>query len=349
MGEKALVYSDLQATDGHEACFSDRSQPLQWWRVHKFFEDITRIFEEEGCTYLWDLGDTTDDRTAIPLRTIECLLDGYSKFSYNDLNFKLIGNHEQLVKDTTIHAGKLFERVFSVYDGLSIYNDDQHDIRFVLAPYPENHVTLNNELYDILSDKTDRTVLLGHCSVTGAALNSTQCLDGIAMSLLKYPKLSLFGHIHKHQMLAPNAYYVGSPFQQNFGEAGDAKYVGIVDLDTLTVDWKKLEGYPSYKQVSYVTFESMPEDSEDRVKVVLETLDEAAAFYQHPLAHRVVSTVPRYTIKADDHETQGDVSKIRDTTDILRAWIKSMPFEHEGYSEDDLLEAGQALIDGDLE
>jgi hypothetical protein len=67
-----------------------------------------------AATGLIDLGDTTDDRTSIPVPTINSLLSGLTPF--RGWNVKLIGNHEQFLRNATVNVGKLFERHFAVID-----------------------------------------------------------------------------------------------------------------------------------------------------------------------------------------------------------------------------------------
>src|SRR5262245_35797075 len=104
---RLLIYGDLQATDGDELSFTQPSTTLQHYRVQKFYEDMAKIYNEHSCGGIIDLGDTTDDRTAIPLTTLEILGVGMSKLPAGE-NWKLTGNHEQYLRDPTVNNRQLF-------------------------------------------------------------------------------------------------------------------------------------------------------------------------------------------------------------------------------------------------
>ena len=73
-------------------------------------------------------------------------------------------------------------------------------------------------------------LLLFHCDVAGATLDCTgrKMLDGISKKeLLGFSKKFRYmigGHVHKHQCLGPNAWYVGSPFCCDWGEVNQQKF-----------------------------------------------------------------------------------------------------------------------------
>ena len=72
----------------------------------------------------------------------------------------------------------------------------------------------------------DRNIILfGHFPVAGSYDNTgTRKLPiGVRRSFLTGATMGLLGHVHRGQVLLPNVHYVGSPFQQDFGEAGDTK------------------------------------------------------------------------------------------------------------------------------
>lgn len=83
-------------------------------------------------------------------------------------------------------------------------------------------------------------LLLFHCDVAGATLDCTgrKMPDGIPKKeLLGYSKKFRYmigGHVHKHQCLGPNAWYVGSPFCCDWGEVNQPKYFMGLHFDGKT-------------------------------------------------------------------------------------------------------------------
>lgn len=276
---KLLVFADLQATNGHERCRSQPNVSLQQWRVTKFFTDALAIYNEHECDGVIDLGDTTDDRSSIPVPTLDALMAGIEQFPDSPWNIKIVGNHEQYIRDGRVNTGRLFRHKFNVVDTMKVFKYDTR--RLVFASFGTEL-----EITDYLMKTADRyqdnaLVLFGHFQVQGCLMNSGIAPNGVPLAALKQFQLGLLGHVHKPQDVTDRIHYVGSPFQQNYGEAGESKRVGILDLDQLTLTWVKLEGYPRYRVIEWSEWESVDFTSEDRVKVILRNQEDVAAFYAH--------------------------------------------------------------------
>lgn len=329
---RVLVYADAQATDGHERCFGDPTKPLQLWRIEHLYDELMRVYRQYNCQALWDLGDTTDDRTAIPLSVIDMLCDRLEEFD-GKWNIKLVGNHEQFLRDTKVHAGKMFRHFFHVTDtcesirfgNVNIlcisYHDDVEAILKFIRSQP----------------KTERSILLGHFQLAGCQMSSGMAVTGVPRDMLKFVELGLLGHIHKPQTIG-KLHYVGSPFQQHWGESGENKRVAVLDIsDTvLDVQFVPLEGFPIYRQVTFPEFvECVKAASEDRYKVVLRSIEETERFYAHPLANRADETVYAYE-HADEPgvaEATGDIP--RSKRDILLSYMAKSPPKDTGIDLDD--------------
>lgn len=280
---RALCYTDLQATEGHEKLFNDPTHYLQLWRVDKFFADLRRIYQEAHCDALWDLGDTTDDRSAIPVPAIDSICQNLSSFAEGQWNIKLIGNHEQYLRNTKVSVARLFSPYFTVVEQPVTF--DYGRVRIACAPYPPTEEALSAFLRSL--DQSVPTILLGHFQLAGCFGHAGQLMTGVSLESIKWVKLGLLGHIHKPQSFGP-IHYVGSPFQQNWGESGEEKRVAIVDISEQTgkvsMEWVPLDGFPRYVEVDFQTFsETVTAESEDRFRVRLKSPQEAAAFYAHPL------------------------------------------------------------------
>jgi DNA repair protein SbcD/Mre11 len=83
------------------------------------------------------------------------------------------------------------------------------------------------------------TILLGHWSVSGAALPNGLPVDQLREPVIPIADLDalgfdhvVFGHIHKQQRLGGRGFYVGSPMPLNFGEAGHPEEHGVVIVHT---------------------------------------------------------------------------------------------------------------------
>lgn len=343
---KLLLYADLQATDGSETCYHDPTVRLQDWRVKRFFEVIKEIYHAHHCEGLIDLGDTTDDRSAIPVPTIDSLMTGLASFTH--WNMKLIGNHEQYTRDARVHVGKLFERHFTIVDEVEAFQAPDSDAVMVFASYPGSYPVLANKLAEVAHTYRGRKlVLFGHFQVVGCRLNSGVALDGLPKESLLPFTCGFLGHVHKPQEAAKNIHYVGSPFQQNFGESGESKRVAIFDTTSLHTEWVSLEGYgfPVYRTVSAAEFvECVAADSEDRYKVVLSSQADTETLFAHPLCNRAESEYSYTTT----NESAAQPVKSWSFESVLQRWIEKNPPKDAGIelSAEEMLGIGMEISQG---
>lgn len=340
---RLLAYADLQATDGTQGCYHNPSLSLQTWRVERFFDKIHKIFEDHRCDGLLDLGDTTDDRTSIPISTIDAICRGFDRFP-RKYNWKLIGNHEMVYKESSLNVGRLFSPFFHVVD--DVEEIQLKDCKLVCASYPMDQAKTQRWL----ESRTDRkrSICLGHLQVIGARMSSGISLGGISQGALDGFKLVLLGHVHRTQSLTPTIHYVGSPFQQDFGEAEDNKRVGIVDTEKFSVTWVPMDGFPTYRTVDLRSFlELASNDSEDRFEVVLKSHEEAEKFYANELSSRVSKIHYSFETQTDELPLLGESPQSTTIEDTLKRWLKKKPPKMAGIDIDDqdMLEYGMQISD----
>lgn len=316
---KALIFTDLQASEGPERCHNDRTLPLQRYRVKKFLSEARHIYEDNACTALWNLGDTTDDRNSIPIPTIDTLLTGLGKFPASPHNYALIGNHDQFLRNTELHMGRLIESVFNIVAKPQAIEIEGAVVIF--APYPASEPKLAEELDSLLlKHRRKPIIIIGHFGVKGCRMKSGTALAGVSVELLDRANLTLLGHIHLPQRLGQNIFYVGSPFQQDFGEANEEKRVAILTIDNgeFNLEFVPIDGFPKYKAIDLATFKSeVAHESEDRFQVVLRTTAESEEFYAHPLSSRAQ---PIYAYGESETVEQAPVSKDWSIDAALKTW-----------------------------
>jgi hypothetical protein len=346
-----LIYGDLQAADGHERCFNDPSMPLQRWRVNTFMEFLKETYKKYGCDGLIDLGDTTDDRQAIPIPTIHSVLTPLSSFA-SKLNIKLMGNHEQWLRSTEVHPGVMYDGIFKVIKSHGVVNFGSEAV-FACVSYIDNEDELKKTLVETIKRAKDvagnhrKVILLGHFSIQGAMAHGMALKDGLAVDDIPKVDAAFLGHIHKFQQFKPNHFYVGSPFQQDFGELNETKYVVILDTETGKVELVDTK-MPQYHRQSLDQFEAtVRADSEDRFEVKLKSFEEAQRFYGHPLSHRAIPVydyIESAPGKSNVETVQNDV--VFDVQSLMKAYIQNNPPDKKGIQvmEDDLLAFGQELM-----
>lgn len=334
---KYLVYTDLQAEDGSQRTFNT-GEPLQLWRVRRFWDQMKTVFHEHRCVGLLDLGDTLDNRSHISLPVVNAMMEGMAPFR-NYSNFKLIGNHEQWIKNTKVHAGPFFSNHFTIIDSFATHELSGRECLFVSFPAAGDEETTAAYMDDAPNKAS--TVLFAHIHVEGAVGPSGVLPGGIPKDALKGFRSGLLGHIHKHQPVVELISYLGSPFQQDFGESNSPKYVAVFNSKDGSFKRIQLEGFPVYRQVSLKEWESsFNTASEDRYKVNLQSPEEAARFFAHPFAYRAVP-VALYSSETQEGVAQPDAKLI----DFEREYVRRTKFDYisPDLTEDDMLDLGKSL------
>jgi DNA repair exonuclease SbcCD nuclease subunit len=353
---KVLVYGDLQATDGHQRCYNNPSLPLQLWRVSRFYDLAEKIFVRHKCQALWDAGDLTDDRSSIPIPAIAGLIESLERFKGFENNLKVVGNHEQFLRDTTIHVGKLFTPFFqlveetavkSIFDGRLIDGASGNPV-ILACSYPASNKAASDFIYteSLRAKRRGKSVIvLGHVQVIGCRMGSGLAAEGVPSEAFEHVDLGLLGHVHSRQRIkGTNTWYIGSPFQQDFGEADEDKFVAVVDLESLALEWVKISGFPEYRTVSFEQFKQLSNSrSEDRFKVSLASPKEAEEFFSHPLASR---PEPIYSYELGESRVDGELQPILSGDEALREYVKLVPPVSRGIqvSDEELLDLGRQLL-----
>jgi hypothetical protein len=343
---KLLCYADLQATDGNEICFTKPTVSLQHYRVEKFFSDLRAIYDQHQCDGIIDLGDTTDDRSSIPVPTIEAIGSGLEQVPDSMWNIKLIGNHEQYLRNATVNVRRLFDHKFHVVSENEIFDLD--GLAAFFCSYPADYTKLTAFIRtECHRYKSMPQVLFGHFQVAGCATGSGTLLQGLSGSTLHTFSHCLLGHIHLPQSLNDRIHYVGSPFQQDWGEAGQSKRVGVFDSQTRETTWVPLKGYPEYHVVNLEEFKkAVQENSEDRFRVVLNSHDETEEFYRHPLFSRHPAVFNYSEVETEEPAEAKDWS----LEGVCERYLKTIPPKDCGVdlTPEEMIDLGVSIARGEF-
>jgi Calcineurin-like phosphoesterase len=337
---RLLVYADLQATDGADLCYLQPNVSLQHYRIRKFFEDLRRVYAEHQCDGIVDLGDTTDDRSSIPISTLDVLCEGMTELPGS--KYKITGNHEQLLRNASVSNWRLFAPYFTVIHDRKMIRIGDCSVWF--CSYPADHAELAHWIASEAAAKRSKKILFGHFQVKGAYLTSARAATGIPLEVLSAFDMVLLGHIHSPQSLTKTVHYVGSPFQQDWGEAGQAKRVAILDTESMKLTWVPLTGYPEYREVGLKQFQAESGQlTEHRYRVSINSHVEAEEFFAHPAFSRAVG-VYNYDTSSDT----GAAPEVRDWSfgGTLERYMAQVPHGLE-VSDAEMLEAGKLVSSSD--
>ncbi len=254
--------------------------------------------------------------------------------------WKITGNHEQYLRDTTISNRRLFEPYFAVIDDACVWDMGGWSAFFV--SYPADHAKLADWLVKTARETRGPKMLFGHFQIKGAFYQGGKAMTGVPLEVLEPFDMCLLGHVHMPQALSPRVHYVGSPFQQDWGETGQPKRVAILDTGTCTLEWVPMTGYPEYREITFDEFIDLKVvNAEDRYRVVLNSHEEAELFFRHENFMRATAKYnydeapAKEAVEASDWSTDG----------IIRRYMKTVPPVKVGInlSDDDMLDMAHEI------
>ena len=349
---KLALFSDLQAADKTDRCFTDSAIPLQRWRVQKFYEWLWEMCEVRGVDGVIDAGDTTDRRDSIALPTIDTILTWSAKFGERygkGVNIKVQGNHDHHVKNGTIHNGAMFAHGYRVVCDKVERLSFKDGTAIVCAPFSEDTDTLTRQ---IVAARDPNCMLIGHFQTVGARMNSGISQAGIALGALSGYAAVLLGHVHKPQQLGDGIHYIGSPFQQDFGEAGEDKRVAIIDTKKKTVEWIPVHGFPKYRSLRLDDFLKLERaHPEDRFKVTVSGMEEAGRVAGHGLGAQAEPVYVDAGATSVQEEAEARAHWSLETA--VRSWVANHPYadfnhyrkaQEDVLSDDDLVDLGLSVL-----
>lgn len=186
---------------------------------------IKKKYNELGITDIIIAGDVFHNRFEISVVTLKTACDFFEILK--EFNIVItIGNHDAYYRDKSdIHSLSTFDNWSNMSIVSKVTTIDQFDSRITLCPW------------GVELDSIERCdIVIGHFEFRGFQIaHQKVCTSGIAsQDILAKAPLILSGHFH---MAAERQYgngriqYCGSPHQLNWGEAGDNKYIYVLDLE----------------------------------------------------------------------------------------------------------------------
>lgn len=189
-------------------------------------------------------GDTFNTRGLIRTSCFDVLYQHYHQWMTDGLRqVILVGNHDQEDRDGAIHP----MRVFASFKDWIIVDKPTVFDQFVALPYMTmEQIKLFFEGYKG-DEKRDAII---HWGVQGAMRNdSNKDSDGVPLEWLNVFRNVFSGHYHYRNALG-NLQYIGSAYQQNYGEMGQDKGILIYNSETAKHVFHEIKGTPQHVNVS---------------------------------------------------------------------------------------------------
>lgn len=216
---------------------------------HKISLDFAKwaseTFLNKGISDIIIPGDIFHNRNEISVNTLS-VANSFFEYFKDFRVFISTGNHDCLLKN------KSDVNSISIFNGWS--NIKIIDKNFELISYKNKKLCLVPWGLDLNQiPKTD--ICIGHFEITTFNMNSYKICDhGIkSESLLQKANLIISGHFHTKQSRSyknGKIVYLGSPYQQNFGDCNEERGIYTLDLDTDEFEFIENVISPKYYKIS---------------------------------------------------------------------------------------------------
>jgi DNA repair exonuclease SbcCD nuclease subunit len=232
-------------------CFTDihigLGQDSDTW--HKIVLDFAKWASEKylnlGINDIIICGDIFHNRSEISVSTLSIAKQFFDYFKDFQL-YILAGNHDSFYKeDSRINS-------ISIFDGWkNIKVVDKEPYELLLKDKKSFLIPWGTSYEDI--PKCD--ILFGHFEISSFYMNTyKKCEHGMESSdLFKKANLIVSGHFHKkdHRIYDNGEIiYLGSPYQQNFGDSLDDRGIYIYDIEKNNFEFIENKISPKYYKLS---------------------------------------------------------------------------------------------------
>ena len=281
-------------------------------------------------------GDFWDARNILSVRHVHRLMEEFK--IWNGIGLRIIfipGNHDQVSMNGLVHG----VRVFEPFPNVTIANTPIHDEEKQIALLPWREEPADQA--QMFADVPDGWTIFGHAEAPGALSNSGKAMPGrFALSDMKRARAVYLGHFHKRQQIGDNCWYIGNPFEKNFGEMGDPKGIAVIRSDKLEPEWIDFDEFPRHHRLIYPSAMHVASEirEHDIVEVYAQRSTMETAAYEKaikklvaldirklPIPDPTKSSVPAFAMGIDDaieeyaaspdaygHFTAADVEMLRD-------------------------------------
>lgn len=220
-----------------------------------YLKYVEKYCKKNDIKTIFLLGDIFHISSKINIEIFIPVFEQFEKMKNNGLELLMIpGNHEMLSenKKTILNILSPFSKVYDCY---SVPDLGDNNVSFHMLPFKRKY---DFDEYTVKMND-NYNVLLTHMDIANFKMSSNSVSKGVEdRTFLKKFDYVFSGHYHIHQH-QDSIVYIGSPYQQNFGEAGDNNK-GFVIYDSSTNKWN-LEVYSEAPKFKILTPEqSVKED-----------------------------------------------------------------------------------------
>jgi DNA repair exonuclease SbcCD nuclease subunit len=211
--------------------------------VKSIFEQVHELCEKLDVSNVIHTGDFFTSRKAQDLDTLETAKDIFDSFEDVDITFHVIpGNHDKVLYNQIRSFLDIFSNSIRLHSTPSLIN--VHGVHLLMLPFFETKMYLEEfEKWKIVEEKykliRGNIIVMTHIGFLSTSNNdSVSISDGVSIKMFDGFKSVYGGHIHNK-----NYPYLGSAYQQNFGE-NDEKGCHVL-YDDGSMEFIQLQ-FPNY-------------------------------------------------------------------------------------------------------
>ena len=220
-GPQIGIFSDIHIGLGQDS-------PVWHSNILEFAKWVSDIYSKRGINEILIPGDIFHNRNEISVNTLNTAKQFFDILT----DFKIFistGNHDCYYKERSdVNSVSLFggwKNIFVIDQKPEIFTIDNSDKTLSMIPWGTQ-----------ISDIPNSDYCLGHFEIKNFKMNNhSVCLHGVsADDLLNKSKYIITGHFHKKTYRTYDKgeiLYVGSPYQQNFGDVDEERGIYIFDLN----------------------------------------------------------------------------------------------------------------------
>jgi UDP-2,3-diacylglucosamine pyrophosphatase LpxH len=241
-----------------------------------FYEFVIPFLEKNAKEgdILIHLGDLFDNRTSIPIITLNKVEKILKKLSQILPIHMIVGNHDLFNKGTNeVNSVRLFSYLsenIHVYEATHVLNFN--DKKIVLMPWVEKRVDMINEIKSHSGD-----YLFCHSDLNGCRMHLNSVAhrnpDKIDVNEFKSFKKVFSGHVHIRQ-ISENFEFIGSLYQMDRNDMGDKKGITILDIDSGEITFEENKYSPVFRKYKVLKDEDIEKideikDTKDYIDLVI--------------------------------------------------------------------------------
>jgi DNA repair exonuclease SbcCD nuclease subunit len=230
-------------SDVHIGLYQDSSA---WHNISlNFAEWASKKYLDAGINDIIILGDVFHNRTEISVSTLDVAKKFFDYFK--DFNvYILAGNHDSFYKDNSkVNSISIFDG----WNNIKIVDKEPLLLKIgnkqtLLVPWGTEYENISN-----------CDIIFGHFEIISFYMNSYKVCDhGFSSeNLFKKAKIIMSGHFHKKDHRTYDGgeiIYLGSPYQQNYGDLSDERGIYTYDVDENKITFIQNNISPTHTKIS---------------------------------------------------------------------------------------------------